>query len=201
MDIVIPDAPLDETGAPLDSNFKFLYFRKHYFDNIDLQDERLVRTPIYHNKLENYFSKNMMVQHWDTVLQYAFDLCDQLNPKNELFQYTVSWITSSYEKSKIMGMDKVFVMMGDRYYCPRDADGNSLASWMTAEKLKTLCEKVETQKNLVMGATAPNISLRDTSDVTWKDFYSLESEYKILYFWDPNCGHCKKITPKLTGSI
>ena len=197
MDVVIPETPLDDAGSPIDSNFKFLYFRKHYFDNIDLQDERLVRTPIYHNKLENYFSKNMMVQHWDTVLHYAFNLCDQLNPKDELFQYTVSWITSSYEKSKIMGMDKVFVMMGDRYYCPRDAEGNSLAFWMKAEKLKTLCEKVETKKNLVMGATAPNISLRDTSDVVWKDFYSLTSEYKILYFWDPNCGHCKKITPKL----
>ena len=197
MDIVIPETPLDETGAPVDSNFKFLYYRQHYFDNVDLQDERLVRTPIYHNKLENYFSKNMMIQHWDTVLHYAFDLCDQLNPKNEMFQYTVSWITSTYEQSTIMGMDKVFVMMGDRYYCPRDAEGKSLAHWMSEEKLNTLCEKVETQKNLVMGATAPNISLRDTSDVTWKDFYSLDSEYKILYFWDPNCGHCKKITPKL----
>ncbi|MCH2232064.1 MAG: DUF5106 domain-containing protein [Crocinitomicaceae bacterium] len=197
MDIVIPDAPLDEAGNMIDSNFRFNYYREHYFDNIDLQDERLVRTPIYHNKLENYFSKNMMIQHWDTVINYAYKLCDQLNPKNEMFQYTVSWITSNYEQSKIMGMDKVFVMMGDRYYCPRDAEGNSKAHWMTEDKLNKLCEKVETQMNLVMGATAPNISLRDTTDVNWKDFYSMDSEYTILYFWDPNCGHCKKITPKL----
>ena len=197
MDVVIPEAPISEAEITVDPNLRFLYFRQHYFDNIDLQDDRLVRTPIYHKKLENYFSESMMIQHWDTVLHYAFDLCDQLNPKSELFQYTVSWITSSYEKSKIMGMDKVFVMMGDRYYCARNAEGNALAFWMKEEKLKTLCEKVNTQKNLVMGAIAPNISLRDTSDVTWKDFYSLQSEYKILYFWDPNCGHCKKITPKL----
>ena len=87
--------------------------------------------------------------------------------------------------------------MGDRYYCPKNAEGNSLAYWMSEEKLKTLCEKVETQKNLVMGAVPPNIILRDSTDVEWKDFYSLDSEYKILYFWDPICGHCKKITPKL----
>jgi thiol-disulfide isomerase/thioredoxin len=197
MDVVIPEAPIGKEGITFNPNLKFLYFRQHYFDNIDLQDDRLVRTPIYHKKLENYFSKSMMIQHWDTVLHYAFDLCDQLNPKSELFQYTVSWITSSYEKSKIMGMDKVFVMMGDRYYCEHDTEGNSLAFWMKEEKLKRFCEKVNTQKKLVIGATAPNISLRDTSDVIWKDFYSLQSEYKILYFWDPNCGHCKKITPKL----
>jgi thiol-disulfide isomerase/thioredoxin len=26
---------------------------------------------------------------------------------------------------------------------------------------------------------------------------SLDNEFTILYFWDPECGHCKKITPKL----
>jgi len=197
MDISIPETPKNELGQPIDSNFRFLYFREHYFDNIDLQDERLVRTPIYENKLENYFSKNMMVQNWDTIIFHAFKLCDQLNPKNEMFQFTVTWITNYYEKSKIMGMDKVFIMMADRYYCKKDEQGNSLAHWMKKDKLKTLCERVETQKNLVIGSVAPNIKLRDTTDKNWKDFYSLNSEYTILYFWDPNCGHCKKITPKL----
>ena len=197
MEIVIPEAPLDEVGNMIDSNFRFNYYREHYFDNIDFDDDRLVRTNLYHKKLENYFSKKMMIQHWDTVVNHAFKLCDQLDPKKEMFRFTVTWITSKYEKSKIMGMDKVFVKMAERYYCPRDAEGKSKVHWMTEDKLNQLCEKVETQKNLVMGATAPNISLRDTTDVNWKDFYSIDSEYTILYFWDPNCGHCKKITPKL----
>ena len=197
MDVEIPDPPRNEAGDIIDSNFKFFYFRKHYFDNIDLTDDRLVRTPIYHSKMKQYFSKNMMIQHWDTILYYAFDLCDRFNPKSEMFQYTVSWITSTYEKSKIMGMDKVFVMMGDKYFCPRDENGKSQAHWMKEENLKTLCDKVEANINLVIGAQPPNIRLRDTTDVTWKGFYSLDAEYTILYFWDPNCGHCKKITPKL----
>ena len=197
MDIVIPDAPKDEKGNILDSNFKFNYFRTHYFDNIDFTDDRLVKTPVFHNKIENYFSKNMMIQHWDTIINYAFKLCDQFDPKSEMYQYTVSWITSTYEQSNIMGMDKVFVMMGERYYCALDANGKPKAHWMPAEKLETLCEKVETQKRLVMGAQAPNIILRDTTDVNWVNLYNVDAEYTILYFWDPECGHCKKITPKL----
>jgi thiol-disulfide isomerase/thioredoxin len=63
--------------------------------------------------------------------------------------------------------------------------------------LKDLCEKVEVQKNLVLGVVPPNISLRDTTDAKWLDFYSLKAEYTVLYFWDPECGHCKKTTPKL----
>ncbi len=202
MDIEIPEPPKDESGNVIDSNFRFLYFRSHFWDNIDLNDDRLVRTPVFHNKLQQYFGKTMMVQHWDTVTHYAFDFCDRLPKGSDMFQYCVSWITSTYEKSNIMGMDKVFVKMGERYYCSTDESGKSYAFWLLdtedkQKKLDDLCEKVNTHKNLVMGVVPPNIILRDTTDVNWKDFYSLQKDYTILYFWDPDCGHCKKITPKL----
>ncbi|MBL1280292.1 MAG: DUF5106 domain-containing protein [Fluviicola sp.] len=197
MDVVIPKAPTDENGVIIDSTFRFTYYRDHYFDNIDLKDDRLVRTPIYHNKLEKYFSKTLMIQHWDTVIKYAFQLCDQFTVGSDMYQYNVSWITSQYEKSKIMGMDKVFVKMGERYYCGETEEGKSKAPWMKEESLDKLCEKVNTHMDLVMGAVPPNIRLRDTTDVNWVDFYSLKSDYTILYFWDPQCGHCTKITPKL----
>lgn len=197
MDVEIPDFPRDADGNITDSAFQYKYFKAHYWDHLDFKDERLVRTPVFHNKLEAYFSKRYMIQHWDTVIYYAYDLCDRIPRGTDMFQYTVSWITSTYEKSKIMGMDKVFVYMGEKYYCSKDENGESPAFWMKEESLKKLCEKVETNYNLVMGAVPPNISLRDTTDVKWQDFYSLPSEYTILYFWDPECGHCKKVTPKL----
>lgn len=196
MDIEIPEAPKDKAGN-IDSTFRFKYYRSHYFDNINFADDRLVRTPIFHNKLEKYFSKAMMIQHWDTVIYYAFDLCDRLDPKSDMYQYCVSWITSEYEKSKIMGMDKVFVAMGNRYYCGTDEAQNPKAHWMPDDKLETLCERATKWRRLVMGEQPPNIILRDTTDINWRDFYSLESDYTLLYFWDPECGHCKKITPKL----
>ncbi|MES2800001.1 MAG: thioredoxin-like domain-containing protein [Bacteroidota bacterium] len=197
MEIEIPEAPKDSKGNVVDSNFKFNYFRAHYWDHVDFKDDRLVNSPIFANKLDYYFGKNMMVQHWDTVIKYAFDLCDRLPLKSRTFEYCVGWITSEYGKSKIMGMDKVYVMMADRYYCNKSDSGISPAFWMTEDKLADLCEKIPVQKNLVMGVKPPNLILRDTSDVKWQDFYSLKSEYTILYFWDPECGHCKTITPKL----
>ncbi len=138
-----------------------------------------------------------MIQHWDTVLYHAFKFCDALNPKSKTFEYCVSWITSSYGKSNIMGMDKVYVLMADKYYCSTNAEGKSPAFWMKQDKLEELCEKIPVQRNLVLGVRPPNIILRDTTDSKWQDFYSLKSEFTILYFWDPECGHCKKTTPKL----
>jgi thiol-disulfide isomerase/thioredoxin len=94
-------------------------------------------------------------------------------------------------------MDKVFVRMGQRYYCPKNIDGTTNITWMEDDKLKDLCKKVETYKNLVQGVVPPNLILVDSTDTKWRDFYSLKSEYTVLYFWDPECGHCKKTTPKL----
>jgi len=111
MDIDIPAAPKDANGKQIDSLFAYHYYRDHFFDNVDLQDERLVNTPIFHSKVETYFGKTMMIQHWDTIIKYAFEFCDRLDPKTKTFEYCVSWITSTFEKSNIMGMDKVFVMI------------------------------------------------------------------------------------------
>lgn len=197
MEVKIPEAPKDANGKVIDSLFQYHYYKAHFFDNIDLKDERLVNSPIFQNKIETYFGKTMMVQHWDTIIKYGFEFCDRLDQKTKTFEFCVTWITSTYEKSNIMGMDKVFNRMGERYYCSTNSEGRSPAFWMPAEKLEELCEKVSVQKNLVMGVVPPNIRLRDTTDVNWKDFYSLKSEYTVIYFWDAECGHCKKTTPKL----
>ena len=196
-EVPIPEAPIDENGAIIDSNYRFNYYRKHYWDNVDLNNDALVNNPIFHNKLENFFGQNMMIQHWDTVTRYAFDFCDQLNPKSKMFEYSVGWITSSFGKSKIMGMDKVYLEMLNRYYCTNNLDGNSPAFWVGEDKFEDLCDNLKNKLRLTIGSKPFNLYLKDTSDQVWVDFYSLKSEYTILYFWDPECGHCKKTTPKL----
>ncbi|OFZ15749.1 MAG: hypothetical protein A3D92_06675 [Bacteroidetes bacterium RIFCSPHIGHO2_02_FULL_44_7] len=197
MDIVIPEPPKDEKGNIIDSNFKFNYYRAHYFDNFDFNDDRLVRTSIFHSKLAGYFSREMMFPHCDSVLKYAYELCDRLPAGSSTYEYTVSWITSNYEKSKIMNMDKVFVGMAERYYCTKDENGEPKGFWLPESALEKVCEKASTNRLLVFGKRPPNIILPDTTDANWVDFYSLKKDYTILYFWDPECGHCKKVTPKL----
>jgi len=197
IDVVIPDYPKDEKGQVIDSSFRYKYYKAHFWDNIDLKDDRLVNTPVFAQKIEYFFGKNMLVQHPDTVVQAAYAFCDNLTKGSEMFRYSVDYITNAAVKSNIMGMDKVYVRMCERYYCKRDEKGKSYAYWMPEEKLETLCEDIAVKKNLVQGVVPPNIILRDTTDTKWFDFYSLKSEYTILYFWDPECGHCKKVTPKL----
>ncbi len=197
MEVVVPEPPKDANGKILDSSFSYKYYFSHYWDNVDLKTDALVNNPIFANKLEFYFGKQMMIQHWDTIIKYAFQFCDALNPKSKMYEYSVGWIASTYGKSEIMGMDKVYYSMLKRYFCTKDASGKSPAFWVAEDKFEDLCENLDNKMNTVMGIKPPNLIMRDTSDTKWLDFYSLNAEYTILYFWDPECGHCKKVTPKI----
>lgn len=202
IEVDTPEAPVDDKGKIIDPEFRYHYYRDHYFDNIDFSVDGLVNTPIFGNKVDYYFSSKMLIQHWDTILKYTYNLVDKLSPKSKAFEYIVSYVTSTYGKSNQMGMDKVYVLMADKYYCSKNAEGKSPAFWMTKDKLDELCEKIDVQKHLVMGVVAPNIILPDTLDkpwdqLNWINLHKIKAEYTILYFWDPECGHCKKVTPKL----
>jgi len=194
MDIEIPEAPKDENGVVTDSSFLYNYNMAHYWDNVDLTNDDIVRTPAFHSRLEKYYSKVVMLQIPDSITSYTEKLVNRTNPAGTAFNYIVHFVTNKYEQSQIMGMDKVFVHMADTYYCPKET---TKAFWMSDESLTKVCERADKLRPIVVGAYAPRLILPDSTEKNWIDFYKIKSEYKILYFWDPNCGHCKKTTPKL----
>ena len=65
-----------------------------------------------------------------------------------MFEYSVGWITSSFGKSKIMGMDKVYLQMLNRYYCTDNSEGNSPAFWVAKDKFEDLCDNLKTSSDL-----------------------------------------------------
>jgi alkyl hydroperoxide reductase subunit AhpC len=175
-------------------SLRYRFFLEHYWDHIDVTDNRIVHTPVYHKKLD-FFFKKMIPQIPDTICKYAYELINQMDETSDLFKYTVHHLTYKYETSNIMGMDAVFVCMAKQYYCPAD---NSKAFWLDSTKLVDLCEKADKTFPLLIGKKAPRLILADTSEKKWVDFYSLPNKYNLLVFWDPDCGHCKKEIPKLT---
>ena len=196
VEIKIPDAPKNEKGEVIDKMWQLNYYRKHFWDNIDLNDDRLVNTPVFHQKVETFFGKTMIVPHPDSILAVAFPFIDGLKKGSEVFKYNVDYLTNWAAKSNQMGIDKVYVLMVDRYYCARDEKGKSYAFWMSEDKLTSACEDIPVKRRILQGMVPPNVILPDTNNV-WRDFQSLKADYTILYFWDPECGHCKKVTPKL----
>jgi len=185
VDPEVPDQLKEEREAG------YYWFKKHYFDNIDLSDDRIVRTPIYHTKLVNYLNKTL-IQVPDTIIAAVDGLIAKMDPTSDVFKYTVHYTTYNFETSKIMGLDEVFVHMVDNYY------KTGKAHWMDEEKLQNIVEKADSKRKTLIGKTSPNLTLADTTGENWISIKrDIKKDYVVLFFYDPDCGHCKKETPKL----
>ena len=88
-------------------------------------------------------------------------------------------------------MDKVFVHLVDKYY------NKNTAYWMDADKLKKIQDKANEKRYTLIGMKAPELVLMDTSGNWISTYKDIDTKYTVLYFYDADCGHCKKETPVL----
>ena len=197
VDVKVPDAPRNPDGSMVDSNFNYNYFRDHFFDHVDLTDERLVRAPVFQHKFDYFYSKEMLLQHPDTIFKYLSRVIDQMPEGTEMYQFAVTTAATSLNKSKIMGMDRAFNLLVDRYFCGKDSNDNPKSFWLNKEKRVELCENTAKRLRLIQGEVPPNLILPDSTNNKWYNLHEVDAEYTIIYFWDPNCGHCKKEVPKM----
>lgn len=186
--INVPDAPILPNGKK-DSTFQYRYFKQHFFDNIDFNDDRILRSPIYHEKISYYMTK-LILQLPDTIIKEADWLIEKTKNSKELFKYTVWFITNHYETSNYMGMDAIFVHMAEKYYM------TGKAFWVNDTQLEKIKKRALATKPLLIGKVAPNIVMQDTlgKDIA---LHSIKAKYTVLFVWDPDCGHCQKETPVL----
>jgi thiol-disulfide isomerase/thioredoxin len=189
-DIDMPEAPLLANGRT-DSTFGYRYYKAHYWDNIDFTDDGLIRTPVFHGKLENYIKK-MTYQIPDSINVSSDIICNKAKPSKELFKYCVWYITNQYEQSQIMGMDAVFHHMVKNFYSYKQTP------WIDSTTMFKITDKANKLEPILIGKKAPNVILKDFSGVV-HNLYAVPNKYTVLYFFDPDCGHCQKVTPVLTA--
>jgi len=185
-----PDIPDSLMGDGPEKNLsRYLYYKNHYFDGIDLTDAGLLHTPIYNQKIMEYLDK-VILQDPDSTIQEIDFLINSVSQNEEIYRYMLVTLSNKYETSPVMGMDKVFVHIVETYYL------TGSASWADDELLKKLSERILTIKPNFIGNQAPQLVLNDTL-LTSISLYDIDAEYIVLYFYDPDCGHCKKKTPVL----
>ena len=167
----------------------FYWMRDHWFDNFDLADPRLVRTPFLFGKIMHYIEK-MTVQHPDSLAISIDKVLEKAKPTEEIFKYYLIHFLNEYAKSKIVGMDAVYVHIAKKYY------ETGQAPWTDQEQLEKIIENANKLEPLLIGKIAPNIQMefQDGSPIQLHDF---KSPLTVLFFWDPECGHCKKSMPEM----
>ncbi len=214
------DVPKASNGRP-DSVAQYKYYKSHYWDGLNFKDDRILRTPFFADRVKRYFDR-VILQLPDTISVEIDRMMSQCVPGSDMYKFLLAYFMPTYEQSKIMGFDKVFCNLVDKYV--RTGLAKGVYDEKTSEKI---IERVDILKPLLLGSHAPDLLMIDTvnskavnkmgfdtaktsQSVTklyydnlqkltplFTTLYGTKAKYTILVFWDVDCSHCKTEMPKL----
>lgn len=167
----------------------YIHYKDHFFDNVDLSQPGLIRSPILGGRLEQFF-RQVVIQMPDSIIREADRLLAKSAVNDDVFQYVAVWIMNRYASSEIMGHDAVVVHMADKVYL------SGKAPWATKEYLAELEKRINRLRSNLIGKRAPELLMNSFAG-HYVSLYDIEADYTIVYFWEPDCGHCKVATPLL----
>lgn len=214
------EIPKASNGRP-DSLYAYYYYKNHFWDGVNLKDDGILRTPFFADKFKKYLN-SVILQNPDTVNLEIDRIMSKTKIGGDMHKFLLAYLTPTYESSKVMGFDKVFVHLIDTYF--RTGQAKGIYEDKTIDKIK---ERGDILKPLLLGSQAPDLLMIDTIGrkamvkmgfdtvktsagatklyydnvqnltQTFKSLYSIKADYCVLVFWDVDCGHCKTEIPKL----
>lgn len=189
--IKIPDPPKLPNGK-IDSSFQFRYYREHFFDNFDLTDGALIRTPTpeYRNKIHEYLDR-LYLQIPDSVMRGVDKVISKAKPNKETYKYATHVCLTHYQQPEFMGLEATYVKIYDKYVATGEMD-----YWLNKDVKKNMKEFADKLRLAQIGKTAPDLMMQD-GKLQPKKLYDMKAKYVALLFFDHNCGHCRTQTPAL----
>jgi thiol-disulfide isomerase/thioredoxin len=186
----VPTPPKAANGRP-DSLWQFNYYKNHYWDNFDLADDRMLRTGLFQPRLDRYI-KDLTVQQVDSLTKEADMLVTRTKGSKETKNYIIWYLTSQYERPKVLGTDGLFIHMIETYWLTGQVDNLDSAT------RRNVTERVAILKPLQVGKP---FRMPVVSDTLARPIDLLKAtagaEYTILMFYAPHCGHCREAAPKI----
>ncbi|MEY3249757.1 MAG: hypothetical protein RL742_1800 [Bacteroidota bacterium] len=182
-----PEVP-EFTGADAEvQQKKYRYYRDHYFDNINIADGCMLRSPVLFQKVD-FFINKITPQHPDSIAIGIDTIVKRVESNQETYKYFLIHFLNTYAKSTFVGMDAVYVHVAKKYYC------TGLAPWTNKEDVEKICDNANRLEPILIGKIAPNITVKDKNNQP-VSLWDVDADYTVLFFWDPECGHCKKSAP------
>lgn len=164
------------------------HFKEHYLDNMEFGDERLFRSPVYFQKIDN-FLQNITYQQPDSIIRSLDYVLEKTKQIPDAFKFYLSHYFNFYLKSKYVGMDAVYVHLIDKYY------SKGQASWVDKDNLQKMKDAANDIRPTLVGRYAPNLTFINQKDSTEIRVHDIQSPYTVLFFWAPDCSHCEKAIP------
>lgn len=188
-DIDVPSEKAD--GTPMTQRERYEYLMDHYFDNIPLDDNFIVRTPrrVFYQRVMDYIEKYMRAWPPEMICPKLDTIIDRSEPAEEVNKWLIYKLTDYYLQSNIMVYDEVYVHLVMRYFATGKA-----AHWFDPSAIDENVERATKWERLLVGREAPELILFDTNHLAYS-LHHMRGDYTLLLFWSPTCGHCREIIP------
>ena len=186
----VPEAPtVPIVNGKADSLYPYRYVKNHYWDNVVFNDNRLLRTPFFEKKLDDYF-KNFVSREPDSVIEEVQYMLTVAKTGKEIYPFLLFKFTNKYISPEFMGQDKVFLHIYQNFF----AKGDTVL--LNEASKKSLRDRAYSLMANQLGLPAPILVLNDVNDKRFA-LHNVKAQYTFVAFWDPTCSHCKIEIPKL----
>ncbi len=184
-----PSIPNQHPATKSDTLANYQYYKQHYWDGVTFRDARIIRTPFFLPKIERYF-RQVIDQNPDSLIKESDYLILLSRTSQPMYQFLINWFTDEYYQPKVMGQDKVFVHLFEKYH------SKGISTWLNDKQHKAISERAYMVMSNLIGEPAAQLTMTDVSGKVTQ-LYSIRSPFTVISFWDPNCGHCQKEMPVL----
>jgi thiol-disulfide isomerase/thioredoxin len=185
-----PEAPAMPTiNGKLDSLYPYYYVKNHFWDNVVFNDNRLIRTPFFEEKLDEYF-KNYVSREPDSIIEELQYILTVAKTGKEIYPFLLFKFTNKYIAPEFMGQEKVFIHLFQNFF----AKGDTVL--LNEASKKSITERAYSMMANQLGLAAPSLII-NTPENKKVSLYDQKAPYTFLAFWDPTCSHCKVEIPRL----
>jgi hypothetical protein len=184
-----PEVPQNDPASKTDTLFAYHYFKKHYWDDVNLMDDRLARTPFFEARVDKYFDQ-LVYPSSDSVIKELDGMMSYANVNDEMQRFMLLKFVNRYLNQKYMWEDAVFVHIFEKYFAQKNYD------WLSEKGRKIITDRAYSLMANIMGSPAAEIELPDSNGKK-RNLYGVEAPFVLVTIWDPTCGHCKETLPKL----
>jgi thiol-disulfide isomerase/thioredoxin len=172
-----------------DSMAAYRYIKDHFWDGVNFWDGRLAYTTFFEEKIDKYFNQLVPLQP-DSVIREMDHMLGFAANNEEMTKFLLLKFVNRYLVQKYMWEDAIFVHLFEKYFSSKNYE------WLTEKGRKTITDRAYSLMANIMGTPAAEIELPDSTG-KHVSLYAQKASYTLVCFWDPTCGHCKEVLPKL----